>query len=340
MLWAGVGVGAIGDAGFVDVAASCGGASGRAGAGPGQSFLCRAGGSRRGLCPGPRDIWTKMMGAPCTSCQRSNCICIWRGRRRRPSFGAGAREAYGYRGHISPNGVIPLAALGPVRAGLRGATCSALQGPEDYARLCRAVLEERRAKGVVYTEVFLCPDFCGGRDQGRLAPNMWRRWPRRPRAGGRVHHDARDCPDGDPPAWTRRRRASGGAVCGGYVRRAGGFVVGHGTRRRRDVGKPKDFAWGPSTVRARRVLGLTVHAGEWGGPRRCARRCAIWARAASATACGPSRIWRWWIELAEKGWFWNVARGRTLRLGLYPDWKSHPIGALLHREVKVTGQHR
>ncbi|MEX0970189.1 MAG: adenosine deaminase [Paracoccaceae bacterium] len=42
------------------------------------------------------------------------------------------------------------------------AACSVLQSPEDFARLTEAVLAESAAHGVIYTEIFLAPDFCGG----------------------------------------------------------------------------------------------------------------------------------------------------------------------------------
>ena len=46
------------------------------------------------------------------------------------------------------------------------AATSALQSPRDYQRLVLAVLEESAKSGVVYSETFLSPDFCGGRDVG------------------------------------------------------------------------------------------------------------------------------------------------------------------------------
>ena len=46
------------------------------------------------------------------------------------------------------------------------AATSVLQTPDDYARLTRAVLEESAASGVIYSETFLSPDFCGNRDVG------------------------------------------------------------------------------------------------------------------------------------------------------------------------------
>ena len=48
--------------------------------------------------------------------------------------------------------------------GVYEAATSVLSTPEDYARLTRAVLEESAVNGVIYTEAFLSPDFCGGRD--------------------------------------------------------------------------------------------------------------------------------------------------------------------------------
>jgi adenosine deaminase len=46
------------------------------------------------------------------------------------------------------------------------AACTTLTRPEDYQRLTRAVLEEQAQNGVIYTEIFLSPDFCGNRDRG------------------------------------------------------------------------------------------------------------------------------------------------------------------------------
>ncbi len=46
------------------------------------------------------------------------------------------------------------------------AATATLQTPEDYYRLTLAVLQESAASGVVYSETFLSPDFCGGRDVG------------------------------------------------------------------------------------------------------------------------------------------------------------------------------
>ena len=44
------------------------------------------------------------------------------------------------------------------------AATSVLQSPADFARLTRAVLQDRAEDGVIYMETFLSPDFCGGGD--------------------------------------------------------------------------------------------------------------------------------------------------------------------------------
>lgn len=44
------------------------------------------------------------------------------------------------------------------------AACSVLQSPDDFRRLLEAVLDVSADNGVIYTEIFLAPDFCGGGD--------------------------------------------------------------------------------------------------------------------------------------------------------------------------------
>ncbi len=41
-------------------------------------------------------------------------------------------------------------------------------------------------------------------------------------------------------------------------------------------------------------------------------------------------------EIAEKGIVLEVCPGSNIALGLYPDWRAHPIGPLYDRGVKVT----
>ena len=45
------------------------------------------------------------------------------------------------------------------------AACQVLKEPEDFHRLTLSILEKSAENGVIYTEVFISPDFCGGRIQ-------------------------------------------------------------------------------------------------------------------------------------------------------------------------------
>lgn len=46
------------------------------------------------------------------------------------------------------------------------ATTEVLKTPDDFKRLIEAVLAESASHGVIYTEMFVSPDFCGGADVG------------------------------------------------------------------------------------------------------------------------------------------------------------------------------
>jgi adenosine deaminase len=107
------------------------------------------------------------------------------------------------------------------------AATSVLTTPEDYARLTRAVLEESAENGVIYSETFLSPDFCGGGDVA-----AWREYLAAIREeaedgrGGAWHHAAGHrhlhppfrpgpCPPHRRMRGGNRRRLAGGLRHGG-----------------------------------------------------------------------------------------------------------------------------
>uniref|UniRef100_UPI00286BF5C0 adenosine deaminase n=1 Tax=Tabrizicola sp. TaxID=2005166 RepID=UPI00286BF5C0 len=207
------------------------------------------------------------------------------------------------------------------------AATSVLTTPEDYARLTRAVLEESLASGVIYSETFLSPDFCGGRDVG-----AWREY----------LHAIREAADSVPGIILRGiitpirhfgpEKARETALCAAET--AGDWIVGFGIAGDEKVGKPKDFAYAFDMAREA-GLRLTAHAGEWGGPESV--RDAL-------TALRPERIGHGVRaiedpalvdELAEKGIVLEVCPGSNVALGLY-EWRKHPIAELDRRGVKVT----
>ena len=194
-----------------------------------------------------------------------------------------------------------------------------------------AVLAESAASGVIYSESFLSPDFCGGRDV-----SAWREY---------LHaiREAADLAEKRDGIILRGivtairhfgpQKARETALCAAET--AGEWIVGFGLAGDEKSGKPKDFQWSFDAAREA-GLRLTVHAGEWDGPDSVrnaikdlgAERIGHGVRAIEDTALVD--------EIAEKDVVLEVCPGSNIALGIYPDWRRHPICALRERGVKVT----
>jgi adenosine deaminase len=211
------------------------------------------------------------------------------------------------------------------------AATSVLKRPEDYARLTTAVLEQSAAQGVIYTEAFLSPDFCGG---GDLA--AWREY----------LHAIREAAEAAETAHGITMR--GIVTCirhfGPYTARqiarcaaetAGDWITGFGMGGNETMGKQGDFAWSFDCAREA-GLRLTTHAGEFAGPDSVRQalddlrvtRIGHGVRAAE----DPALMER----LAESGTVLEVCPGSNIALGLYPGLRAHPIAKLREAGVKVT----
>ena len=211
------------------------------------------------------------------------------------------------------------------------AATSVLQTPEDYARLTRAVLEESAAHGVVYSETFLSPDFCGGGDVA-----AWREY---------LHAIEEVADEAEKTLGITLRgvitcirhfgpeKARPIAVCAAETK--GGFITGFGIAGDEGKGKPRDFTWAFDCAREA-GLRLTAHAGEWGGPQSV--RDALTDLKVERIGHGVRAIEDLALvdELAEKGVTLEVCPGSNVTLGLYPNWRKHPIEQLRERGVKVT----
>jgi adenosine deaminase len=211
------------------------------------------------------------------------------------------------------------------------AATETLKTPEDYARLTLAVLEESAASGVVYSETFLSPDFCGGRDLG-----AWREYLHAIREAadqaektvGITLRGIITCIRHFGPEKARQT-----AKCAAET--AGDWIVGFGIAGDEKVGKPKDFRWSFDMAREA-GLRLTAHAGEWGGPQSI--RDALQDLEVERIGHGVRAIEDLALvdELAEKGVVLECCPGSNVALGIYPTFRKHPIGELHHRGVKVT----
>lgn len=208
------------------------------------------------------------------------------------------------------------------------AACSVLTGPEEFARLTTAVLEECAANGVIYTEIFLSPDFCGGADKG-----AWREYLAAIRQAAEAVPDITmrgivTCVRHFGPDQAKRA-----AACAADT--AGEFVVGFGMGGAEDAGAPGDYAWAFDCAREA-GLSITTHAGEWGGAKSVRD---------SIEALNPSRIGHGVQSiddpalcdlLAERDITLEVCPGSNVFLGVVPTLDAHPIEQLRARGVKVT----
>ncbi len=211
------------------------------------------------------------------------------------------------------------------------AATSVLTSPEDYARLTRAVLAESAAAGVVYSETFLSPDFCGGRDV-----DAWRDYlhaireaaEEAERQDGITLRGIVTCIRHFGPEKARET-----ALCAAET--AGDWLVGFGIAGDEKAGRPADFAWAFDMAREA-GLRLTAHAGEWGGPdsvRDALRDLKVERIGHGVRAIeDPALVDR----LAEDGVVLEVCPGSNVALGIYPTWTDHPVARLREKGVKVT----
>lgn len=211
------------------------------------------------------------------------------------------------------------------------AATSVLQTPEDYARLTAAVLEESAAHGVIYTESFLSPDFCGGRDVA-----AWRDYlqamqevaDKAEATHGITMRGIVTCIRHFGPDKARET-----ALCAAET--AGDFITGFGMGGDEKIGHQGDYVWAFDCAREA-GLRLTTHAGEWGGAASV--REALDDLKVERIGHGVQAIDDLALvdRLAEDGIVLEVCPGSNVALGVYPSWQAHPIEKLIERGVKVT----
>ncbi|MGI9395785.1 MAG: adenosine deaminase, partial [Boseongicola sp.] len=211
------------------------------------------------------------------------------------------------------------------------AATSVLTTPEDFGRLTRAVLEESAKSGVVYSETFLSPDFCGGRDVG-----AWREY----LAAIQEAAEEAEAQDGivlrgiiTPIRHFGPEKARETAICAAET--AGDWIVGFGIGGDEKIGAPKDFLWSFDCAREA-GLRLTAHAGEWGGPdsvRNAVNDLGVERIGHGVRAIeDPALVDR----LAEDGIVLEVCPGSNVTLGIYPTWEAHPIQKFRDAGCRVT----
>ncbi|MBJ2152479.1 adenosine deaminase [Paracoccus sp. IB05] len=211
------------------------------------------------------------------------------------------------------------------------AAASVLRRPEDYHRLMLAVAEQSAASGVIYSEIFISPDLCGGGDAAAFADYIAaiREAAAAAEAGfGVTFRTIATAIRHFGPE--RAKRAALAAA-----EEAGEFLTGFGMGGDETVLDPGDFAWGFDCAREAGLC-LSVHAGEWRGPE--AIRDALRTLKPARIGHGVRAIEDLALveELAEQGIVLEVCPLSNIAFGLYPDMRHHPVSELDRRGVRVT----
>lgn len=211
------------------------------------------------------------------------------------------------------------------------AATSVLRTPEHYARLTREVLEQSAAQGVIYTEAFLSPDFCGGGDVEAWRDYLAAMQEAAAQAKAEMGIEMRGIITCIRHFGPDRAKAIGRCA----AETAGAFITGFGMGGDESIGAARDYAWAFDCAREAE-LSLTCHAGEWGAPHtiRAAWQDLGLARIGHGVrAVEDPRLCE---DLAEAGVVLEVCPGSNVALGIYRRIDAHPIETLRARGVKVT----
>ncbi|PIE11826.1 MAG: adenosine deaminase [Rhodobacterales bacterium] len=209
--------------------------------------------------------------------------------------------------------------------------CEVLQTPQDFYRLTRAVLERSAEHGILYTESFTSPDFCGG---AQVAD--WRDYlaaieeasAEAERDFGIIHRTIPTC-----IRHFGGEQAKQAARCAAET--AGGFVTGWGMGGAELMHAPGDFAWAFDCAREA-GLRITCHAGEWGGAAMVCETLDQLAPERIGHGIGAAEDRELMARLAREGIHLEVCPGSNVVLGAVSGWGTHPIARLRDAGVPVS----
>lgn len=210
------------------------------------------------------------------------------------------------------------------------AAAQVFRTPEDFAELAETYLAASAAEGVIYTEVFLSPDFAARQGLGYVdyVAGVAAGMDRAEAAHGIV---GRIIPLVERHFGPDRARAAAEAAVNNPHPRVTGFGMA-GDERMFDVA-----AFAPAfAIAAEAGLGLTAHAGEVCGADSVratldalpVRRIGHGVRAIE----DPDLVRR----LAAEGIVLEVNPGSNVALGVFPSLAAHPLLRLRDAGVKVT----
>jgi adenosine deaminase len=209
--------------------------------------------------------------------------------------------------------------------------CTVLQSPDDFRRLVRAVLAQSAAHNVIYTEIFIAPDFCGGGDavawdeffsamcegaaEARAAHGIEARF-----ISTCVRHF------GSAKARVAATRSA---------EKAGDMLVGFGMGGNEGFGTAADYTSSFEQA-AEAGLHLTTHAGEFDGPASVTRSLDHLRVARIGHGVRAVEDADLVHRLAAENITLEVNPGSNIALCVYPGWPQHPIDRLRAAGVPVT----
>jgi adenosine deaminase len=215
---------------------------------------------------------------------------------------------------------------------LRAYDCAAdlFRTEEDYARLAEHYLTSLARDGAIYSEVFTSPDHAL---KAGLSPAAYTE---ALGEGIRRAHDKTGIEGRMIVTGVRHVGVEAVEAAARFAARCGHpLVTGFGMGGDERIGDMEDF------VRAFEIareagLGITVHAGEFGGPESV--RAALDHIRPSRIGHGvraiedPELVRR----IADEGVVMECCPGSNIALGLYDSFAAHPVPALLAAGCKVT----
>lgn len=211
------------------------------------------------------------------------------------------------------------------------AACSVLQTPDDFRRLTEAVLDVSASNGVIYTEMFLSPDFCGGGDLG-----AWKEYLAAMTEGaenGKAKHGIETrfiatCIRHFGPEKAEHTAKITAATAGGLLT---GYGMGGEERHLNGTDFAKSFA-----IAGEAGLGLTSHAGEICGAdsvRETLDSINVTRIGHGVRAIEDADLV---ARLAEEQIVLEVCPGSNIELNVFATWGEHPIDTLRKAGVPVT----
>ena len=211
------------------------------------------------------------------------------------------------------------------------AACTVLTGPEEFRRLTLAVLEQSAENGVVYSETFISPDFCGGGDVSAWRDYLAAMEEAAAEAEAKMGITLKGiitCIRHFGP-----EKAKSAALCAAETK--GDFITGYGMAGAELMGRPGDFAYSFDMAREA-GLRITCHAGEWGGPDMVADTIRDLRPERIGHGISAIRDPALVEQIAESGIVLEVCPRSNVFLGAAESWKAHPIKPLRDAGVKVT----